>query len=241
MNNKKDKNLSTKRKLCLLLVWLSAPMSAMAEPVAESMDEPVTGVAESVDTSGWICEYCVFEQGLSAEIELGLGSVSDSSYKFGEYNGLYDDGAFLIANADVRYRNEDATYYDLKIHDLGLDSRRVDVDGGRQGSYKIFLNYDEIAHYVSDSAKTPYLGNGGESLVLPSGWVDAASTAGMTELNPSLHGVNLYNQRKRLTVGADVILSGNWQTAFDVRHEERNGQKRTSGAFLFKSGFFRQL
>jgi len=233
--NKRDKILTTKHKLCLLLLWLSSPMLAMAEPVAETMDDPVTGVAEGVDTSNWVCEYCVFEQGLSGEIELGLGNVSDSSYKFGEYNGLYDKGGFLIANANVRYRDEDATYYDLKVRDLGLDTREVGIEGGRQGSYKIFLNYDEIAHYVSDSAKTPYLGNGGESLSLPSGWVDSASTAGMTELNPSLRGVDIYNQRKRLTVGADVILSGKWQTAFDVRHEERNGQKRTGGAFLFKS------
>jgi len=233
--NKRDKNLTTNSKLWLLLAWLSSPMLAMAEPVTEAGDDPLSVVPEGVDISGWVCEYCVFEQGLSGEIELGLGNVSDSSYKFGEYNGLYDKGGFLIANANVRYRDEDATYYDLKVRDLGLDTREVGIEGGRQGSYKIFLNYDEIAHYISDSAKTPYLGNGSDSLVLPSSWVDAASTAGMTELNPSLRGVDIYNQRKRLTVGADVILSGKWQTAFDVRHEERDGQKRSGGAFLFKS------
>ena len=235
MNNKRDKNLTTKSKLCLLIVWLSSPMLAMAEPAAEAMADPVSGVPEGVDISGWVCEYCVFEQGLSGDIELGLGSVSDSSFKFGEYNGLYDQGAFLIANANVRYRDEDASYYNLRVRDLGLNTRKVEVDGGQQGSYRIFLNYDEIAHYISDSAKTPYLGNGSDSLTLPAGWVDSSSTSGMTELNASLRGVDLYNQRKRLTVGADVILSNRWQTAFDVRHEERDGQKRSGGAFLFKS------
>jgi MtrB/PioB family decaheme-associated outer membrane protein len=220
-------NLITNSNLWLLLVALSFPMLAVAETTTELTD--------AVDTSNWVCEYCKFEQGLSGEIELGLGHVSDPSFKFGEYNGLYDEGAFLIGNATARYRGEDAEFYNLQVRDLGLDSREIDIEGGRQGSYRLFLNYDEIPHYLSDSARTPYLGSGSDILLLPSGWTNAGSTAGMTELNSSLREVDLYMQRKRLTVGADVIFSGKWETAFDVRHEERDGQKRSAGTFLFNS------
>ena len=227
MIKKQDTNLITNSNLWLLFIALSSPMQAVAEASADLTD--------GVDTSNWICEYCEFEQGLSGEIDLGLGYVSDPSFKFGEYNGLFDEGAFLIGNATARYRGEDAAYYNLKVVDLGLDTREVDIEGGRQGSYRLFLNYDEIPHYLSDSARTPYLGVGSDALVLPSGWTNAGSTAGMTDLNSSLREVDLYTQRKRLTVGADVIFSGKWETAFDVRHEERDGQKRSSGAFLFNS------
>jgi MtrB/PioB family decaheme-associated outer membrane protein len=227
MIKKHDMNRITSSNLWLLLVSLSFPMLSAAEAA--------TDLTDGVDTSSWVCEYCEFEQGLSGEIDIGLGNVSDSSFKFGEYNGLYDEGAFLIGNATARYRGEDAKYYNLKVHDLGLDTREIDLEGGRQGSYRIFLNYDEIPHYISDSARTPYLGTGSEALVLPSGWVTDGTTTGMTELNSSLREVDLYTQRKRLTVGADVILSGKWQTAFDVRHEERNGQKRSAGTFFINS------
>lgn len=216
-------NLSVYRNLLLLFICLSSPTLA------------ATDIPDGIDMSKWVCDYCMFEQGLSGEIELGLGSVSDSSFKFGEYNGLYEDGPFFIANATVSYIGEDAAYYNLKVRDLGLDSRLIDIEGGQQGSYRLFLNYDEITHAISDSAMTPYSGSGGNLLLLPSGWTRAGSTTGMTDLNTSLNSVELKTQRKRLTVGADLIISSEWETAFSARHEERTGRKRSAGAFLFSS------
>jgi len=220
-------NLIASRNLLLLLICLSSPVLATTETTAD--------IPDGIDMSKWTCEYCMFEQGLSGEIELGLGSVSDSSFKFGEYNGLYEDGPFLIANATASYVGEDAAYYNLKVRDLGLDNRLINIEGGQQGSYRLFLNYDEITHAISDSARTPYLGSGSNLLLLPSGWTRAGSTAGMTDLNTSLNSVDLKTQRKRLTVGAELILSSEWETAFSGRHEERTGQKRSAGAFLFSS------
>jgi MtrB/PioB family decaheme-associated outer membrane protein len=181
-----------------------------------------------VDTSDWECEYCLFEQGYSGEIEAGVGHVSDDSFKFGEYNGLEKDGAHLIGNATTRYRDENGNYFDLRIRDLGLDTRYVGIEGGRQGRYGLFLNYDGIPHNISDSASTPYLGNGSDTLTLPGA---PGSTTSDIIQNNSLQDVELKTLRKRLSVGASFIPASKWKTEIKVRHEIKDGQKRTAGDF----------
>ena len=137
-------------------------------------DDAATTFAPHVDTSKWKCKFCEFEEGYSGEVEIGAGYVSDSSFKFGEYNGLFEEGAYFIGNATARYRGEDAEYMDLFIRDLGLETRSLGIEGGTQGKYKLFLRYDEIPHYISDTAVTPYLGTGSNTLTLPPRWVRAA-------------------------------------------------------------------
>lgn len=217
-----------------VLLYLVLPASALADTT-----DPV--IPADLDISRWACEYCIVESGYSGEAELGAGYVSDDSFKFGEYNGLEDDGAFLIGNATARYRDGNAGYLDLKIRDLGLDTRSLDVEGGRQGRYRLFLTYDEIPHNISDSAKTPYLGNspylgsGDATLELPTDWVTAGSTAGMTELAGSLRNADLDTQRKRFGIGGAFIPARKWETSFNFRHEVRDGQLASGGAFFFNA------
>ena len=211
-----------------LLVTLCVPFSMYA-----AADAPGANVPPGVDTSRWECEYCVFEEGFSGEVEAGVGYVSEDSYKFGEYNGLNEEGAFAIGNATARYRDKDANYLDLKLRNLGLDTRSADIEGGRQGKYRLFLDYRELAHYISDTAQTPYRGN--STLQLPPGWVTAGSTAGMTDLNASLRGADLKTRRKRVGVGVAFIPASKWETAVSFHHEVRDGEKGTAGSFFFNS------
>jgi MtrB/PioB family decaheme-associated outer membrane protein len=211
-----------------LLLGLCLPLPLFA---ATDTTDPV--IPASVDKSDWSCEYCLVDEGISGELEVGGGYVSDGSFKFGEYNGLYDDGAFVLGSIKARYRDGKGGYLDLRGRDLGIDSRMLDVEGGQQGSYRLFLNYNQIPHYTSDSAQTPYLGAGSDTLLLPSAWVRAGTTAGMTQLNASLHDAVLQTERKRLGIGVAFIPARKWETAVNVRHEVRDGQKRTAGSIFF--------
>ena len=214
---------------CLVLIALALQSSPGAA-------QDTTGTAPpAVNTENWACEYCAFEEGWYSEITLGLGNVSDDSYKFGEYNGLQEEGGYLIGEASARYRGEDAVYLELYASDLGLDTRSVEIEGGRQGSYAIFLQYDEIPHYISDSASTPYIGSGGDVLTLPSGWVGASSTSGMTALSSSLREVDLKTERKRLGTGITITTESPWSYDVNLRHEDKEGNKPGGGAFLFSS------
>lgn len=211
-----------------LLLGLCIPFPMFA---AADTTEPF--IPAGAESSTWVCEYCPVDEGFSGELEAGPGYVSDDSFKFGEYNGLQDDGTFLLGNAMARYRDAKGGYLDLQARDLGIDTRQVDIKGGRQGRYSLFLNYDEIPHYISDSARTPYRGIGGTSLTLPAGWVYNGSTAGMTQLDASLQDVELKTKRKRFSLGIDFIPARRWETAVNVRHELRDGQKRTAGAIYY--------
>ncbi len=217
----------------LLLAALSVPLSAFAI----EYEFAVKYDPDAVDTSKWECEYCEYTEGYSGDLDIGVGAVSDDSFKFGEYNGLNEDGAHLIGDMRILYRNEeDARYYDLHGHDLGLDTRTMYVRGGRQGHYDVFLSYDELPHFISDSAATPFSVTGSNTLSLPPGWVTSGTTAGMSALAAGLRGVELETQRKRLGLGGRLLQGPrwgpHWEYKVSFRREDRDGARRTSGSFF---------
>ncbi len=207
----------------LLLLGMLSALSAAAAGTDGASPAPV-------DTSQWKCESCKFEQGTSGTLDVGVGSVSEKSAKFGEYNGLDKQGGFLIGGGAVRSRGEDGAYWNLNASNLGLKSRSLDAEGGRQGKYKLLLKYDEIPHVISDSALTPFIGGGGASLTLPAGY-PAATTANMP-LAGTLQQVEIGTDRKRLGMGASWTPVRDWEYAVNVRHETKEGTKRTAGAFF---------
>ncbi len=111
----------------------------------------------------------------SSSVEVGVGYVGSSSFKAGEYNGLQKDGAYGVGNVDLRggasYDSEDATRWRVQANDLGLDSRDLSVEYGKQGDFRVHLDYDEIRRNRSDSYQTPYQGTGSKTLSLPGNWV----------------------------------------------------------------------
>ena len=183
-----------------------------------------------VDTSDWKCKYCEVEEGWSGEIEFGLGYVSDDSFKFGQWTGLNEKGSYPIVNADMYYRAEDASYIDLSVTELGLKSRSLETEAGLQGKYKFFLNYDELPHFISDTAETPY--NGNQSLTLPTTWVTSGSTAGMTDLATSLRNVTTGTERKRLHTGLSFSTDSPWNYAVQYHQDNKEGTKRVAGSFF---------
>jgi MtrB/PioB family decaheme-associated outer membrane protein len=182
------------------------------------------------DFSEWKCETCKFEEGTSGSVNVGVGSVSDTSAKFGEYNGLDQKGGYFIGDADVRTRGKDGSYWNLDVSDIGLDARSVAGEGGQQGKYKLLLKYDQIPHIRTNDSQTPFIGNGGTTLTLPTGY--PAGTTGLMPLAGTLQPVEISTQRKRLGLGGAWLAMTDWEYALNYRHESRDGTKRTSGSFF---------
>ena len=101
------------------------------------------------------CEDCPDYSGWSGWAEGGVGVQSDDSDHFGRYTGHEKSGGTAIANGVVRYRGKDGSYLDGKAIDLGLDSRDVSVDGGKQGKYGIAVEYDQIPNFRAQDAMQP--------------------------------------------------------------------------------------
>ncbi len=110
----------------------------------------------------------------TSTLEAGVGYVSQDSFKFGEYNGLFRQGLFGIFNVDVRggapYDSADPTRWSILGTDLGLDDRAISARYAQQGRFRIDVGYDQLRKNVSDSYQTPYLGSGTSDLTLPINW-----------------------------------------------------------------------
>jgi MtrB/PioB family decaheme-associated outer membrane protein len=109
------------------------------------------------------------------EVEAGVGYVTNSSAKFGQYNGLFDKGAYGIFNFDLSnnapYDSDSSFRSRLLGTDLGLDTRSLLGEIGEQGKYRFFVDYDELRSNYSDTFQTPYVGVGTNLLTLPSNWI----------------------------------------------------------------------
>ena len=101
--------------------------------------------------SAKVCEDCPDPSGRSGWVEVGIGHQSDDAYHFGRYTGHEEEGAFVNINGSVSYRGGlDGAYLDGKVENLGLESRGLSLEGGRQGKYDIAVEYDQLPNFRKD-------------------------------------------------------------------------------------------
>ena len=196
------------------------------------------GVSQSeIDhiTSNWKCQWCPYtkEPHKRGRIEAGVSGVSNDSYKHGDHTGLDKQGAYLVGNGSYEYKSADSSYADAEVRDLGLDSRKIEVEGGLQGKFDLDLQYSMLPKLISDTARTPYSGE--ENQVLPTGWVQAANTAGMTQLANSLRDIEIYTERKTLDLGATYYATPSLSYDFNFQQQTKQGKRAMGLALLANS------
>jgi MtrB/PioB family decaheme-associated outer membrane protein len=188
--------------------------------------------AAQVDTSQWKCESCPYPKGATGTVNAGVVYASDDSPTFGNYTGLNQKGAYLDLGGALTYRGETGYYADVTAADLGLDIRRLEAQSGREGLYNFRLGYAEIPRYFAEGARTPFLGNGGNTLALPAGvGFPAADTASMP-LAPTLQPIALGYKAKRFDLSGSWIGQENFTYRVSLRRDVRDGTKPTAGSFF---------
>lgn len=229
MNHKMTKRTNRifeKRSLCLAIaaVWLM-PSAFAADEVADKKSSDSETVRELTE--------------VHSEIDVGIGYVSQDSFKFGKYNGLQKQGAYGVVDIDLNgrgpYDGDSAKYWSLTGTDLGLDSRSLSYQQGDQGNYKLFLEYDQLPVNRSDSARTIFNGAGGNNLTLPAGWVPSGTTAGMTQLLPNLKDVDIETERRKVGLGFAKSFADRWDFKVTYKDEIKDGIK-TIGGVIGNSG-----
>ena len=204
-------------------LWLLAALGALSITIGAP--------AWAADPSQWTCESCPFEEaGTHGTVDVGVGAVSDDSAKFGDFSGLNRNGAFAIAGGAVRYRGKDGMFGSVTASDLGLDTRALAAELGREGRYIVQLGYAELPRHLSTGAMTPFIGSGSSVLTLPTGF-PAADTASMP-LAGTLQPIDIGYKRTQLDLGAQLIGSDHWTYRVNVRHDVRDGTQRSAGSFF---------
>ena len=183
----------------------------------------------------------------SSEIEVGVGHVSDGSFKFGDYGrGLEKSGAHLIGNVRMNTRGDNnASYLELIGRNLGLSgSRDFGIKAGEQGNYGLSFEYDELSKLHSDSFQSPYNGLGSSYLSKPVPWTISGtvgantniSTATMTDLAANMKRFDVETQRKAMALGLTKQLDGGWDVAMKYKREKKDGTQLT-GAMIQTRNF----
>ncbi len=89
--------------------------------------------------------------------------ITGEKAKYNEYRDIRDG---FYGAADLQY--ESGNYYiDFKANDVGRKTQSYDLSGGKWGSFKYYLSYDQLPHNFTYGAKTFYTGTGGANLSYP--------------------------------------------------------------------------
>lgn len=186
----------------------------------------------SPDLSRWSCRHCPALSGADSHLEIGLLAVSETSFRFGDYRGLGQDGEFWTGNAELNFLNEKAGYFRLVATDLGLDANAVSLRGGQFGSASLALDYQQIPHLLGDTTVTPFIEAPDQRLSLPANWEPAASTREMPRLRDSLMSRPIGHRREQLFAGLALSPGASWDVDVQLRRQTRQGRRWLAGSFI---------
>ncbi len=218
------------------VIAVSAALTAMA--AAPAIADPMLTIKlfrdseimfRDADMTRWADNY----------LEIGAGYNSADALRFGQFSGLTDKGGFPIAGFNYLSRTEgnDAQYWQIHGANLGLDSRKLKVEGGVQGRWEASFSFDGLTKSQTESAQFVHQGLGTSSLTLPASWAASSATpaslgAKRTELRPFeiQHGRDIYR------LGLKGLLGPEWDYKVNYREDRRDGTRLTGFYFGTNNG-----
>ena len=212
------------RKLGFSLAAL-LPLALMCASSAQAQDE-------TAEPAIYSCKQCVRYAGWRGTLDFGFGYVSDESLRFADYRGLDEDGTLPVVDGDIHYRNLPGWYFDLYSVNTTLDSRRLEMRGGKQDAFQLRFGWAEIPKYRGYGTETPFLDVGSDNLSLPGDWVYASRSDQMTALQDSLAVAKLKTQRKTFDAGATFNLGTHWSYKVDYQRQKKQGTRTFSGGLF---------
>lgn len=208
------------------LISAGMAMPGLVSTAAADGDDPYSELARETRplATRWEVDY-------SGRAEAGLGYVSQDNFMFGQYNGLYEQGAVFIGNLGWRgWRADGGRYFDVDVRDVGLDTRRGLLEWGSAGRFRVGLLFDNQIQIKNIDSQTPFRGVGSSNLSLPGGWVAGANTSDWTQLGSSLHGFDRELERHTYGVQFDGAIGAGWSLKAALTTEHKEGTTDTGGA-----------
>lgn len=163
----------------------------------------------------------------SSVLSFGVGSWSDDRQKLGMNDGMHDKRQYLLLDADINIRDDaTATWKNLMIRNLGLDTREISAEYLEQGKQGIKLEYSQFKHYVPYTINTNQIGIG-----------SSTQTTGTNIPNTAIgSGSNYQFGVDRNKFGMDVYknLIPDVDLRINFTNEQKEGNRITSnGSALF--------
>jgi MtrB/PioB family decaheme-associated outer membrane protein len=147
----------------------------------------------------------------SSTVSAGVGYATEDGRRFGQYNGIKDEGFYPLLDLDYRRRDDaTGTWYTLRGRNLGLDNREIRFDHNRQGDWGYFLEFGQTPRYEPFTAITGLTGfNSGNQVINGVG----------------LRPLDLKTRRDTLGLGFDKIIAGGFDFQVRFKNEEKEGAR----------------
>lgn len=172
-------------------------------------------------------------------VNFGSLYTSQSSARFGQYNGLNKEGFYGLGGFDVRggdgydQDKNSALRWKLNGTDLGTTSRNLGASITDQGKWKVNLGYDELQHNITDTFQTPLQGDpGGNNFTLPANFGAVNSATGQSSarvLTPNqqsaFHTEKEQTTRRNSSLGTSYTFTEQLSAQIDYNHLEQSGAK----------------
>jgi len=148
----------------------------------------------------------------SSSMEVGFGYVSENNQRFGQYNGLTNNGGYGLLDLNVVQRDDaTGTWLRFSGRNLGLDNRELRFENNRQGNWGYFIEFSQTPRFDPYTVTTRLAGIGGTTQAI----------AG----NATAQEYHLKTQRDALTLGFDKQISSGLGVQVRYRNEEKNGER----------------
>jgi MtrB/PioB family decaheme-associated outer membrane protein len=149
----------------------------------------------------------------SSSASVGLGYTPDDGRRFGQYNGINEDGVYGLIDFNLVRRDEaTGTWLNFYGRNVGLDNRQLRFEQSRQGNWGYFLEYSRIPRFEPWSITTAVSGIGTPNLAIPT-----TPTAGVP--------VDLKTVRDAFGLGFEKFLFGSWDVQVRFKNEEKEGSR----------------
>jgi len=183
------------------------------------------------DTSEWKCERCPFPTGHAADLSAGSTYVSDDAATIGDATGYDEKGAYANVDGSGLYASGG---YRMNWHaeDLGLDSRVVEIEGARPGTFDYRLAYRQLPRHEFQSTSTIFARMSDNLLALPAAWTFAGTTAGFADLAASLVPENIESERRTFEVGGRYLPTSRLRLFADFQRQEHDGNGILGGSYF---------
>lgn len=163
---------------------------------------------------------------MEGEVEVtgqGIRGNSDSS-KFTEYRTV-PEGVY-VEKLSVKTEHEKTDcYLDVRASKPGLDDQNFLLSGGKRGTMKFNLGYDQTLHNYTNNAKSFYVHDGNGNMRLSDALQGVNVLAGGATNFADVPGIPVVNRRDKLTSSLSFSLPRGLGLNLAFSNEDQNGSK----------------
>ena len=140
-----------------------------------------------------------------------LANINGNKAKFNEYKDIRDG---IYSDAKIKY-DDNQYFVDFYSRNMFFDTQRYNLEGGKWGSFKFNIDYNELPHNITYDAKTMYSGVGTANLTYPA-HPPSTDTSAWNKFDYS-------TKRKNYSAGFNLDLLKPFSLDFSAARDEQAG------------------